>query len=268
MNDSLNARKRSCGFTLVELLVVLTIIALLIALLLPSLNAARQSAKLIDCASRIRQITFVTLQYHLESKEGWPCAMIYNSATDPPEWRSVVARGFNMLDFLKTSNTTTKNPLICPASYSVGAPAPSYWHPQYPNPPWVDGVYAYSSENISASYHINNFFGYSDRTIFPNRKGESPNPAKTLLYVDGWAETYLSYWYVASGSGYMRFRHFESSTAANDGTNNMSYTDGHQRSWKFSTTSDIYPRGGNGYWSDQPGFWWWASTYSASLAPP
>jgi prepilin-type N-terminal cleavage/methylation domain-containing protein len=267
MQISTVPRKGRRGFTLIELLVVISIVAVLVALLLPALTAAKRTAQLIDCASRLRQITFVTLQYHYESKEGWPCASIWDASTDPPEWRSVVARGFNMLDSLKTSNTTTKNPLICPASYSVGAPAPSYWHPNYPNPAWIDGVYAYSTENICASYHINNFFGYSDRTIFPNRKGESPNPAMTMLYVDGWAEVYLSYWYVASGANLMRFRHSESSMAANNGVVNMSYTDGHQRSWKFDVTSDIYPRGGNGYWSDQPGFWWWARTYAESLAP-
>ena len=62
-------RRLLTGFTLVELLVVITVIALLMGILAPALNKARGAARRIVCQSNLRQLALAWNVY-LDDNEG------------------------------------------------------------------------------------------------------------------------------------------------------------------------------------------------------
>jgi prepilin-type N-terminal cleavage/methylation domain-containing protein/prepilin-type processing-associated H-X9-DG protein len=67
-----HGERRTGGFTLVELLVVIGIIALLIAILLPALSAARRSARDLHCATNVRQLCTGLLAYAHQNRGKFP----------------------------------------------------------------------------------------------------------------------------------------------------------------------------------------------------
>ena len=75
------------AFTLMELLVVISIIALLMAILMPSLNRARQAAKTIHCNTNLKNISTALEIYADEYYNLYPLASgTKNWGSVPPGW--------------------------------------------------------------------------------------------------------------------------------------------------------------------------------------
>ncbi len=71
-------KKGEKGFTLVELLVVISIIAMLLAVLLPALGRAKDSAKAITCGNNVRQLGMAWRFYANDNEDWFPVGLYWN----------------------------------------------------------------------------------------------------------------------------------------------------------------------------------------------
>ncbi|MCK5566211.1 MAG: type II secretion system protein [Planctomycetes bacterium] len=71
LNGRLRSQKKK-AFTLIELLVVIAIIALLLSILMPALNAVKEQAKAVVCASHIKQWGIILSFYTTDNEDRFP----------------------------------------------------------------------------------------------------------------------------------------------------------------------------------------------------
>jgi len=133
-----NRRK---AFTLVELLVVISIIALLLAILMPSLQKARGQAQSVICKSNLRQWSLIFRMYLDEHKERFmngyagdttgmpnnPRCRLWMTALDP--YIKAGASGNNIRLCPKATKSTLERALHPFAAYEQGPAAVYRWFP-------------------------------------------------------------------------------------------------------------------------------------------
>ncbi|NOX59794.1 MAG: prepilin-type N-terminal cleavage/methylation domain-containing protein [Planctomycetes bacterium] len=158
-----HARKlRTAGFTLVELLVVISIVVLLVGVLLPTLHRAVRAAKSTVCMANLKDLNRSIDMYRTDNR-GWLPTFPEDSAFRSNSAWSVA---------LFKDNPGGRNVLICPED------------------PWAEILrtsftYGGASEDLGSSYGLNDFIVSSPGSFLANLSRTSPKrPDDTILVAD------------------------------------------------------------------------------------
>jgi len=184
------------AFTLVELLVVLTIIMLLLAILIPALSAGKRLSRTMGCQSNLHQITTSYWAYTSDNRgQSFPYALDYIYMT-----------------WLKPYHGNIDSIRLCPAV--TGTPIPGYagsavdpwtfcYNPKYSySGSYAINGYMYASHGYIAGYGPGNDpggqggSGYSDlASIWPgawwDKSFQGFSPSAVPLFMDSnWVDTW------------------------------------------------------------------------------
>ena len=201
------------GFTLMELLVVITIIALLVAMLLPAIKMVKSAALSTQCASNLRQIALAAEGYS-QDWDGLICpAWGYGNTTYPPTvyWQTQLAEYVNVsaadaVDMTKTHNVLRGCPLYKTTTnwlpWNNGYGLANFLH--WPMPAKTGGIYLNGDGSLDASL---GFIDNNQATV----KSKSSRP----MFTDSfdfrlWVSTYV-----------------QSAMERHQGKGNTLYFDGH-----------------------------------------
>lgn len=208
-----NTRKQAVGFTIIELLVVISIISILIAMLIPALTKSRASGHQVVCQTNLRQLG-VAMEVYIFDWDGWICP--YEAWYNDHNWNTAVSsdgtwywrnirnlkgRGSQANAYLDTAGDpfsdilNTGHGLWCPSH--TGEDLTDEFEGPIPNTTWL------STHRTIGAYAYNHLFLGSQSTDAINakrwiyrKKVYVKNPSNIITHADN------AYSVVGSHTGY------------------------------------------------------------------
>ena len=253
-------RKRQ-GFTLVELLVVISIIALLLSILMPSLSKAREQAKLLICKSNVKQIVLAENLYAYDNQNKLPPLNFAQMRV----WLGLPKLDASQMQYIVWADALDhyiKSAQRGEANYKLTCPNFNKVHPGI-NPWGIDG-----SPYGQVGFMDNNQDG--DVTDNGDLLAGKPlsllrvkRPAELLIISESFWHPWYPYktaWGLGGPANSMSYRQYPTLRHKKSGFP-LGFLDGHVASYKPVTHPNTENRPPTGvrspiYWPDVPDEWW------------
>lgn len=168
----MNSKK---AFTLIELLIVISIIAMLIAILVPALAKVRQQSKGVVCLSNMRQMFIAAQNYAANNSDYYPAA--YVNDPDPSDSLAI----YSYWDFTNVKDWVTMEESIEPGLIWQGDMIE-----ELQQCPSFRG--ASNSNELFSGYNYNTSYighGSSETVSTPAKTANVKNPYGCALFGDG-----------------------------------------------------------------------------------
>lgn len=171
------------AFTLIEVLVVISIIALLISITVPILSVSRANGRMVVCSSNIRQLVLANHSYAQNNKGHFVPGAEDIFATEPPanlhRWYGVRSRTDEPFDNMKgpLANYLDEGMLSCPEKVRYKTLEPDEY--EYDS---GSGGYGYNMIYIGSRIWIESYEDASCKIT--TKQQEISNPSETLIFAD------------------------------------------------------------------------------------
>jgi prepilin-type N-terminal cleavage/methylation domain-containing protein/prepilin-type processing-associated H-X9-DG protein len=224
---------KNSQFTLIELMVVISIIAILITMLIPALSKAREATKSALCLNNLKQMGIATNIYTSEFDEYLP-ACFNGDGMNPPYWYG------SILTYMSSEGATSSPSFSCPSvNYSgdtvdplnYGANSQIFLHHPTPGTPELNQGFRLKIGQVvepTETYMIADLSIWNEDSgmCYPFNRGPAAWAYEGHIYNDPDQQMppYLQYDYTYTDDSIrIRFRHLGERKA------NLAFPDGHAR---------------------------------------